>query len=139
MIFLTVEKVITFHTQIIQKHGGAPGIRELTLLISALEMPKASMFGDFLHISIYEKAAAYLYHIVSNHPFIDGNKRVGLVSALTFLKVNGISLKYDASEIEEFVVQVAAGNIEKQSIAVFFQAHHPEAKKHLKQKPKSST
>ena len=79
MIFLTVEQVIDFHTEIINEFGGAHGIREMGLLISAIEMPKASMFGEFLHVSVYDKAAAYLYHIVCNHPFVDGNGRIGRV------------------------------------------------------------
>lgn len=85
MIFLTAEEVIDLHGEIINEFGGAHGIRQMSLLISALEMPKAMMFGEFLHSSTYDKAAAYLYHIVCNHPFVDGNKRSGLVTALTFL------------------------------------------------------
>lgn len=124
MIFLTVEQVIDFHNEIINEFGGAHGIRELSLLISAVEMPKASMFGEFLHATIYDKAAAYLYHIVCNHPFLDGNKRSGLVSALTFLEVNDVILEYDENELEELVVKVAAGKAEKTDIATFFQINH---------------
>ena len=120
MIFLTVEQVIDFHTEIINELGGAHGIREMGLLISAIEMPKASMFGEFLHPTIYDMAAAYLYHIVCNHAFIDGNKRSGVVAALTFLEVNNITLKYDEHELEELVVQVATGKVEKPEIAHFF-------------------
>ena len=93
MIFLNVEQVIDFHNEIVNEFGGAHGIRDISLLISAVEMPKASMFGEFLHPSIYDKAAAYLFHIVCNHPFVDGNKRSGLTTALTFLDVNGVTLK----------------------------------------------
>ncbi|MEI8365913.1 MAG: type II toxin-antitoxin system death-on-curing family toxin [Parachlamydiaceae bacterium] len=128
MIFLMVEQVIDFHTEIINDLGGAHGIREMGLLISAIEMPKASMFGEFLHVSIYEKAAAYLYHIVCNHPFVDGNKRSGLVAALTFLEVNGVILEFDENELEELVVKVAEGNAEKHVIADFFHKNHPMSK-----------
>jgi death-on-curing protein len=127
MIFLTVEQVIDFHTDIVNEFGGAHGIREIGLLISALEMPKATMFGEFLHVSIYDKAAAYLYHIVCNHPFVDGNKRSGLVTALTFLEVNDVVLVYDEYELEELVVGVATGKIGKPAIAAFFHKNHPEA------------
>lgn len=120
MIFLTVEEVIDFHTEIINEFGGAHGIREMGLLISAIEMPKAAMFGEFLHPSIYDKTAAYLYHIVCNHPFVDGNKRSGLAAALTFLEVNAVALKYDEYQLEELVVQVAIGKVNKKTIADFF-------------------
>jgi death-on-curing protein len=128
MIFLTVEQVIDFHTEIITELGGAHGIREMGLLISAIEMPKASMFGEFLHLSIYDKAAAYLYHIVCNHPFVDGNKRSGLVAALTFLEVNAVILEYDENKLEDLVVKVAEGKVDKTLIADFFHKNHPASK-----------
>jgi len=128
MIVLTVEQVLDFHTEIINELGGAHGIREMGLLISAIEMPTASMFGEFLHVSIYDKAAAYLYHMICNHPFADGNKRSGLVTALTFLEVNAVILEYDENNLEDLVVQVAAGKADKGLIAEFFYNNHPEAK-----------
>jgi death on curing protein len=128
MIFLTVEQVIDFHTEIINELGGAHGIREMSLLISAIEMPKASMFGEFFHVSVYDKAAAYLYHIVCNHPFVDGNERSGLVAALTFLEVNAVSLEYDEDQLEELVLKVANGKADKASISDFFLKNHPTAK-----------
>ena len=128
MIFLTVEQVIDFHTGIINELGGAHGIREMGLLISAIEMPKASMFGEFLHVSIYDKAAAYLFHVVCNHPFVDGNKRSGLVAALTFLEVNAVILEYNENKLEDLVVKVAQGKADKALIADFFHKNHPTSK-----------
>ncbi len=128
MIFLTVEQVIDFHTELINELGGVHGIREMSLLISAIEMPKASMFGEFLHISIYDKAAAYLYHIVCNYPFVDGNKRSGLVTALTFLEVNAVILEYDENKLEDLVVKIAEGKADKGLIADFFYKNHPKEK-----------
>lgn len=121
MIFLNIEEVIDYHTEIINEFGGSHGIRDLGLLISAIEMPKATMFGEDLHPTIFDKAAAYLFHVVCNHAFIDGNKRSGLVVALTFLDVNGINIKYDADELEELVVRVAEGKASKKEISLFFQ------------------
>ena|ERR1700733_4335649 len=121
MIFLQVEEVIDFHTELINEFGGAHGIRDMGLLISAIEMPKASMFGEELHVTIFDKAAAYLFHIVCNHPFIDGNKRSGTVSALTFLEVNNIALQFDSSELEELVVKTAQSKAKKEEIAHFFE------------------
>jgi death on curing protein len=128
MIFLTMEQVIDFHAEILKEFGGAEGIRDIGLLISAIEMPKAALFGEFLHTSIYEKAAAYLYHIICNHPFIDGNKRSGLVAALTFFEANGITLTYDAHQLEDLVVQVAKGEADKALIADFFCKHSSKSK-----------
>lgn len=128
MIFLTVEQVIDFHTEIINDFGGVHGIREMGLLISAIEMPKAAMFGEFLHVSIYDKAAAYLYHILCNHPFVDGNKRCGLVTALTFLEVNAVILDYDENQLEELVIKVADGKAGKAIISDFFLKNHRVAR-----------
>ena len=128
MIFLTVEQVIDFHTEIINEFGGVHGVREKGLLISAIEMPKAFIFGEFLHVSIYDKAAAYLYHIICNHPFVDGNKRSGLVVALTFLEINAVILEYDENKLEDLVVKVAKGKANKELIADFFYKNHPESK-----------
>ncbi len=122
MIFLNVEEVIDYHTEIINEFGGSHGIRDLGLLISAVEMPKAQMFGEELHVTIFDKAAAYLFHIICNHPFIDGNKRSGTVAALTFLASNNVALKFNPKELEELVVQVEEGKIKKEGIAKFFEA-----------------
>jgi death-on-curing protein len=121
MIFLNVEDIIDFHTEIINEFGGSHGIRDMGLLISAIEMPKASMFGEDLHPTIFDKAAAYLFHIVCNHAFIDGNKRSGIVAALTFLESNEIYLKYDEIELENLVIDIANGKVKKKEIALFFQ------------------
>lgn len=121
MKFLTLEEAIEIHTQLIQGYGGLDGIRDMRLLISALEMPKAAMLGEFLHPSIYDKAAAYLYHIVCNHPFIDGNKRTGTAAALIFLDMNSIQLEFDESTFEDLVVDVAKGHVTKEEISAFFE------------------
>lgn len=121
MIFLSVEDVIDYHTDIINEFGGSHGIRDMGLLISAVEIPKATMFGEDLHPTIFEKAAAYMFHIICNHPFIDGNKRSGTVASFTFLVSNNITLKYDPDELENLVIQVADGKVKKEEIALFFQ------------------
>ena len=121
MIFLNVEDIIDFHTEVVNEFGGSHGIRDMGLLISAVEMPKATMFGQDLHLSIFDKAAAYLYHIICNHPFIDGNKRTGIASTLTFLELNQLIIPFDSFELEELTVQVAKGEVKKEEIARFFE------------------
>ena len=83
-------------------------------------MPEAGFGDQYLHADLYEMAAAYLYHIVQNHPFIDGNKRTGAMAAFVFLKLNGLMLDADESAFEEIVLKAAQGQIGKDAIAEFF-------------------
>lgn len=117
--FFTVEQVIEIHDAFLEDHGGLPGIRDKSLLLSSVEMPKASMFGKCLHKTIYDKAAAYLFHIVQNHPFNDGNKRTGALTTILFLTENGIKIVFSDENYEEFVVKIAKGQKNKEEIAYF--------------------
>ena len=76
-LFLDLDFVLRIHLSLIERYGGEPGVRDIGLLHSAIAMPQASFGGEFLHEDLFEKAAAYLFHIVQNHPFMDGNKRTG--------------------------------------------------------------
>ena len=123
MIFISVQEAIDYHGEVVSLYGGANGLRDLGLLTSAIEMAKAAMFGEDLHPTIFDKAAAYLFHIVCNHPFLDGNKRTGTIVALTFLRANQIIIKFtdkQLDELEELVVSCATGNATKVEIASFF-------------------
>lgn len=104
--FLTVEQVIEIHDALLEDHGGLPGIRDKGLLASAVEMPRASMFGEYLHKTIFDKAAAYLFHIVQNHPFNDGNKRTGALTTILFLEENDNPTIFSDEDYEEFVIAV---------------------------------
>nr|MDD5699375.1 type II toxin-antitoxin system death-on-curing family toxin [Victivallaceae bacterium] len=94
--FLSLAEVLEIHQDQLVRYGGEAGIRDLGLLKSAISMPSATYGGEFLHSDIYEMAAAYLFHIVQNHPFLDGNKRTGAVAMLVFLILNGYD--FDAPE-----------------------------------------
>ena len=87
LIFLTLADVLDIHLYQLAHFGGSSGIRDLNLLKSAVAMPQMSFGGVMLHKDIYEMAAAYLFHLVENHPFIDGNKRSGAMAAIVFLDV----------------------------------------------------
>lgn len=117
--FFTVQQIIEIHDAFLEDHGGLPGLRDKGLLISAIEMPRASMFGEYLHKTIYDKAAAYLFHIVQNHPFNDGNKRTGALTTILFLEENGIKISFSEQDYEEIVVKVAQGQKDKEEIAYF--------------------
>ncbi len=122
-IFLNLSEVLRIHRDQIERYGGEPGIRDLGLLQSALAMPAAGFGGRFLHNDLFEMAAAYLFHITRNHPFVDGNKRTGAVCALVFLELNDMEINAGEDELVEMVTAVAEGRMEKGAIADFFRKH----------------
>ena len=112
---LTVEAVKTIHREVLAAHGGAAGIRDETLLESAVAAPQASMMGQPLISDPIEIAAAYLFYICKKHAFIDGNKRTALAACLVFLKENGLlsDRKLPVDDWEQFVLDVAASKIDR--------------------------
>ncbi len=121
-VFLTLAEVLEIHQDQMRRYGGSPGSGDLDLLKSALAMPQAGMGEQYFHADIVEMAAAYLFHIVRNHPFVDGNKRTGTVAALVFLAMNGIDIEADETEFELLVRKVAEGKAGKNDIANFLRA-----------------
>lgn len=121
--FLSVEDVIEIHADQIERYGGSLGVRDVELLRSAIGMPEAGFGEQYLHTNLFEMAAAYLYHIVQNHPFIDGNKRTGTMAAFVFLKLNGLTLDADESIFEPLVLKAAQGQIDKPAIVEFFRKY----------------
>lgn len=121
MYFLTLDDVMAVHAEAIDAYGGSDGIRDQGMLVSALATPQATFGGEFLHPTIHDKAAAYLFHLARNHAFIDGNKRTAWMAALLFLAHNDVSVKvaFDLDEIECFVIDAATGKLDKPEIAVF--------------------
>jgi death on curing protein len=112
---LTVEAVKAIHGEVLAAHGGAAGIRDETLLESAVAAPQASMMGQALISDPLEIAAAYLFYICRNHPFLDGNKRIGLAACLVFLENNGLlpDRKLPINDWEQFILDVAASKIDR--------------------------
>lgn len=121
--YLTLDEVLAIHAQWIELFGGSLGIRDVGLLESALAVPQASFGGQDMYESLHEKAGAYLYHIVKNHPFIDGNKRVAAAVALGFLGINGVTVDMDEDLLADFVLAMAVGERTKADAAVFLAAH----------------
>ena len=122
--FLTLEEALAIHAQQIRDYGGAPGIRDMGLLQSALAMPQQSFADAYIHGDVHEMAAAYLFHICKNHPFLDGNKRVALATALAFLGLNGVFIDGayadDAAQLTEDVTRSKAS---KAAVAVWLAQH----------------
>jgi death-on-curing protein len=117
--FLGLDEILEIHRDQIERYGGSLGVRDIALLKSAVAMPAAGFGGDYLHEDIFEMAAAYLFHITQNHPFVDGNKRTGAVAAIVFLAMNGIELNADEDELENLVRSVAMGKADKAAAAAF--------------------
>ena len=118
--FLTLSEVLTILRDQITRYGGSFGVRDLGLLSSAIAVPQASFAGHALHNDIFEMAAAYAFHICQNHPFIDGNKRVALASALIFLDLNGASISDPAERLYEMMMEVAESRMGKSEIVSVF-------------------
>ena len=113
----------------IRRYGGAYGVRDTDLLSSALAMPSASFEGIYLHKDLYEQAAAYAFHICQNHPFVDGNKRTALATALVFLDLNGIELNDPKEELYGLMMEVSSKGKAKAEIAAAFRRLHSTKKR----------
>lgn len=114
--FLSVDVVLALHQRQFDRFGGGAGLRDRGLLESAVAQPQASFGGTYAHEGLFAMAAAYLFHLVSNHPFVDGNKRTGLLAALVFLDLNGVSLLADSEAIYSLTMGVAEGRIDKAAL-----------------------
>lgn len=106
----------------VEAYGGLDGLRDAGMLASAVAMPQAAFDGRFLHTDLFEMAAAYLFHRVGNHPFLDGNKRAGAASALVFLSLSGRVVEANQDGLVEVTLRAATSQANKTEIAAFFRA-----------------
>ncbi|MEG4088557.1 type II toxin-antitoxin system death-on-curing family toxin [Microcoleus sp. Pol12B4] len=120
--FLCLEEVLELHDDQISSFSGTPGVRDEGLLESALAQPQATFGGQLLHPTIAEQAAAYLYHIAMNHPFIDGNKRSAFAVTDTFLRLNGCALNLTDDRAYDLVMRVAPGTMTKEELSTEFES-----------------
>lgn len=123
MRYLTLGEVAELHRRLLQASGGTPGIRDLGALDSAIAQPRATFGGTDLYPTVAEKAAALCFSLVQNHPFVDGNKRTGLVAMLAFLGLNGRWLEAPDADLTDLVLGVADGRVTKAEVAVFVRRH----------------
>ena len=121
--FLNWIEVSNIHNYQITHFGGELGLRDKALLESALGGIQLTFGGQYLYPDIYHQAAAYLYHIVKNHPFVDGNKRAGAMAAVVFLEVNCYHFNAPPDEFANVVYRVAAGQSEKGELIEFFKKY----------------
>ncbi|MFN3407542.1 MAG: type II toxin-antitoxin system death-on-curing family toxin [Limisphaerales bacterium] len=113
---LTVEAVKAIHAEVLNAHGGDTGLREEALLESAVAAPQATMAGEPLFTDPVEIAAAYLFYLCRNHPFVDGNKRTALATCLVFLSENDLlpNEKLDVDAWELLILDVADGQLDRE-------------------------
>ena len=123
MILLTIDEIIELHGNLVAKTGGSDGMRDLGLLESAVYSAQMSFGDEEVYPTVMEKAARLMYAIVSNHAFVDGNKRIGVFVMLMTLRLNGISLQYTQSELIELGLSVAAGKLKYEDILNWLQSH----------------
>lgn len=120
IVFITIKEVYYLHKGLIEEFGGIHGVRDEGLLDSAVNTPQASFSGQYLHPDIYEMGAAYAYHIIKNHPFIDGNKRTGIGICIIFFGKNDIIIKMVHKELYDLTIKIATSEISKKEIAEIF-------------------
>lgn len=115
--FLSVDDVLELHALQLARYGGGTGLRDPGRLDAAVAQARATFDGEFVHADLFEMAAAYLFHIIRDHPFVDGNKRTGLLAALVFLDLNGLSVIQESQTLYELTLGVAEGRVGKREVA----------------------
>ncbi len=112
MIRLTKSQILLLHEQLITETGGSSGLRDEGMLDSALNAPFQTFGREDMYPSLQQKAARLCFGLVKNHPFVDGNKRIGAHAMLVFLALNGVELQHSQAELSDVILQLAAGEIE---------------------------
>ena len=123
MRYLNLGEIFHLHRRLIAQSGGAGGLRDLGGVESALAQPQMAFSGEELYPTIESKAAALCFSLVMNHPFVDGNKRVGHAAMETFLVLNGFELDADVDDAEQIILQLAAGRLTRDELVRWVAAH----------------
>jgi death-on-curing protein len=121
--YLSIEEILRLNFQVIEDYGGSHGVRDEERIYSIANAPMQIVFNEEKYPDLITKAAVYLRNIVSNHPFIDGNKRTYITSSGVFLQRNGCRLNANPKELEDFVVSIATEHLEIATIAVWLKSH----------------
>lgn len=123
MIRLSKPQILLLHEQLIAETGGSSGLRDEGMLDSALNTPFQTFAGKDVYPSLQQKAARLCFGLVKNHPFIDGNKRIGAHVMLVFLALNGIELQHTQTELSEVILQLAAGTLQSTDLLDWILSH----------------
>jgi death-on-curing protein len=121
--YLSLGEVVELHRRLLEATGGASGIRDIGALDSAVAQPKATFGGVDLYPTLVEKAAALCFSLVQNHPFVNGNKRVGHAAMETFLVLNGAEINAPADEQERLMLDLAAGRTNRVQLTDWLRLH----------------
>ncbi len=124
MIRLTTKQVISLHSSLIEATGGTDGVRDMGLLESALETPFQTFGGKDLYPALIQKAARLGHSLISNHPFVDGNKRIGIHTMLVFLAANGIEIECTQKELIDVGLSLADGTMNAEKLLIWLSAHN---------------
>jgi death-on-curing protein len=121
--FIPNDVVLIIHTDLLQRYGGEPGLRDLKLLDSALAQPRMTFGGKYTHKTLFDKAAAYGFHVCKNHPFVDGNKRVAFVLMDIFLQKNSREIVSSEEEAYRMMMDLASGKLTKARLSSWLKKH----------------
>lgn len=124
MIRLTTKQVISLHSSLIEATGGTDGVRDIGLLESALEAPFQTFGGKELYPALIQKAARLGHSLVSNHPFVDGNKRIGIHTMLVFLAANGVEIECTQKELIDVGLSLADGTMNAEKLLIWLSSHN---------------
>ncbi len=113
LIHPSIEQILRVHKRVLEKDGGLSGVREMSLFESAIAAPQATFGGEPILTDPVEVAAAYLFYLCRNHPFLDGNKRVALATCLVFMRLNALEPREDSEAWEALVLDVAASKLDR--------------------------
>jgi death-on-curing protein len=123
MRYLSLREILELHDKIIEVSGGARGIRDIRALESAINQPRITFNQTDLYPDIITKAAALCFFLIMNHPFVDGNKRIGHAAMETFLILNGFEIEATIDDQEKIILNISAGNINREQFTVWLNNH----------------
>lgn len=126
MMKLSKSQILLLHDQLSAETGGSTGLRDEGMLDSAQHAPFQTFGGQDMYPSLAQKAARLCFGLVKNHPFVDGNKRIGVHTMLVFLALNGIELQYTQKELSDIILQLAAGDIKERDLLNWIVVHQSE-------------
>ena len=128
MFYLSLEDILETHSFVIDETGGSHGLRDRGALLATIALPAQTAFGQELYPTIFIKAAVYARNIISSHPFIDGNKRTGMTTAIVFLEDNGYVALAKKGEVEKFALAIIEEKLDIEAIATWLKRHSKKSK-----------
>lgn len=123
MRYLSAKHILLLHSLALEKDGGMSGVRNMHVVLSLEDLPRQNVFGEELYPTVFHKAAVYTRNIIMSHPFVDGNKRTGILVALVFLEKNGYKFFSAKGDIEKFAISIIIKRLTIEQIAKWLKKH----------------